>query len=131
MLLPSIDLDDPLLPPQAPSVGLASHSTSAGSHPSGHLAAGQVFAAHPSADANVPASNQFVPGAAAVPLIAQPHTAQPQQVFSVPGPQDQDLAPPQSAAHSAAYEVSYPCLPVNACAAERRRLAVSSTAALT
>lgn len=122
MMLPSIDLDDPLLHPQAPSMGVASHSTSAGSHPS--MLAGQVFAAPQRLpDSNVPAAGQFVPGATMPPPPTQPAEADPQQqpVFSIPGPEDDGMAPPDSAAHSTAHEVCPTAYPSNV------RLAVSVT----
>lgn len=120
MMLPSIDLDDPLFQPQAPSMGVASHSTSAGSHPSGAMLGSQVFAAPERVpDSNVPAAAQFVPGVDMPPPPAQPAEENPQQqqqpVFSIPGPADEGMVPPESAAHSTAHEVcptsaSFACL---------------------
>eukprot|EP00892_Ulva_mutabilis_P010863 jgi/Ulvmu1/8149/UM040_0046.1 len=112
MMLPSIDLDDAFLNPQAPSMALASHSTSAGSHPPVPTPADQVFTAPQRIpDSSAPAPDQFIPG----PDMAQP-AADPrqedelaqQQMFAMPGQQEEEedvhIAPPQSAAHSTANE---------------------------
>lgn len=115
MLLPSIDLDDPFLHPQAPSMALASHSTSAGSHPlAGPSPAGQVFAAPQHFPGlNTPAADQYIPGPE-MSQPAEPPADAPQQenvprqrVFATSGPDEEGVpaAPPQSAAHSTAHEV--------------------------
>jgi len=114
MMLPSIDLDDPLLNPQAPSMALASHSTSAGSHPAVPMPGDQVFAAPPPMpDSNAPAPDQFLPGPDAPPMGTQTADAHQQQtpphdqMFVMFDQEDHHLAPPQSAAHSIANEVIY------------------------